>query len=120
MSYKQLDESTLTPQELAGKREFDEIDLRYLPLMDAAQYDYESVVSDRDHAEDEPLEKSLNARAYVKRILAHHAENQAYEQTYKAAEVALETMRSAQTERTAGFVGTCTIYRTSGTGVRSA
>lgn len=54
------DESTLKPKELAGKREFDEIDLRY--VMDTAHYEYEYVVSDLDHAEDELLEKSPNAR----------------------------------------------------------
>ena len=98
MSYKQLDESQLTPQELAGKQKFDEINRRYLPLMDAAHYEYESVVNDRDHAEDELLETSPNARAYLKRILAHHAENERQEQECNDVVTALEKMRSEQTE----------------------
>jgi hypothetical protein len=78
MSYEEIDESTLTPEELAGKREFDEIQRCYLPHLEAAyndpdpeirRYDYQAIVYDRDRAEDELVERSANARAYVKRIL---------------------------------------------------
>ena len=98
MSYKQLDESQLTPEELAGKREFDEINRRYEPLMRDAYHEYEAVCSFRHDAEDELLEKSPNARAFVKLILAHHAANERSEKAYKEAEAALEEMRSEQIE----------------------
>jgi hypothetical protein len=92
--YQELPESQLTPEELTGKKEFDSIAERHNPLIRDAEHELEAVCSFRDDAEDELLEKSPNARAYVKRILAHHAENELLEQEYKHVETALEQMRS--------------------------
>ena len=78
MSYEEIDESTLTPEELTGKREFDEIQRRHLPYMEAAyhdpdpdvrRYDYQAIVHDRDRAEDDLVERSARARAYLRRIM---------------------------------------------------
>jgi hypothetical protein len=78
MSYEEIDESTLTPEELAGKRELDAVQRRYLPHMKAAEndgdpvdrrYDYQAIVHDRDRAEDDLLHRSADARAYLRRVI---------------------------------------------------
>src|ERR1700751_1668122 len=74
MSYEEIDESTLTPEELIGQREFDEIQRRYLSLIEETKYnpdprELEIVVYERDCAEDDLVGKSANARAYIKRIM---------------------------------------------------
>lgn len=73
--FQELDDPTLTPQELAGKQEFDEIQRRYLPLFEEAErnpdpHEVDMVAHDRDYAENELLEKSACARAYLKCITA--------------------------------------------------
>ena len=68
-------EATLTPEEREGKEEFEEIHRRYGKLFNEAERnpdprEVEMVTFNRDQAEDQLLEKSANARAYVRRILA--------------------------------------------------
>jgi hypothetical protein len=72
-------EATLTPEQRNGKEEFDEIHRRYAKLLDEAERkadprELEMVIFNRDQAEDKLLEKSANARAYVRRVLAENTE----------------------------------------------
>lgn len=72
-------EATLAPEERKGKEEFEEIHRRYAELSSEAERnpdprEVEMVTFNRDQAEDQLLEKSPNARAYVRRILAANVE----------------------------------------------
>lgn len=72
-------EATLTPEERKGKEEFEEIHRRYAKLFSEAERnpdprELEMITFNRDQAEDQLLEKSTNARAYVRRVLAANME----------------------------------------------
>lgn len=69
-------DAVLTPEERKGKEEFDEVQRRYMPWFEEAALpgadpNEEAIAASyRDDAEDRLLEKSANARAYL-RCLNH-------------------------------------------------